>query len=131
GISFYTFETLSYAIDVYYKRLTPERDFLRFTYFVAFFPHLAPGPIIRAAGFLPQVHRPPWLTRERVSQALFLIALGLTKKIVLADFVSVNLVDRVFDDPSVFTSAEVVVGLYGFTLQIYADFSGYTDVARG
>jgi len=131
GISFYTFETLSYAIDVYYRRLEPERDFLRFAYFVAFFPHLVAGPIIRAAEFLPQVHRPPWLTRERVSGALFLIGLGLAKKIIFADYIAVNLVDRVFANPTLYSSVEVVLGLYGFTLLIYADFSGYTDVARG
>ncbi len=131
GISFYTFQTLSYSIDVYRGQLKPTRDFIQFAFYVTFFPQLVAGPIVRAAEFLPQVTRPPWLTKERVGHALFLIALGLAKKIIFADFISVNLVDRVFDDPAAFSSAEVVLGLYGFTLQIYADFSGYTDVARG
>ncbi len=131
GISFYTFQTLSYSIDIYRGRLKPTRDFLQFASYVTFFPQLVAGPIVRAAEFLPQIERPPWLTRKRVGEALFLIGLGLAKKIIFADFISVNLVDRVFDDPAAFTSAEVVLGLYGFTLQIYADFSGYTDVARG
>lgn len=131
GISFYTFQTLSYAIDVYRRRLEPTRDFIEFAFYVTFFPQLVAGPIVRAAEFLPQISRPPWLTRERVGHALFLIGLGLAKKLVFADFISVNLVDRVFDDPRAFSSAEVLLGLYGFTLQIYADFSGYTDVARG
>ncbi len=131
GISFYTFQTLSYAIDVYRGQLEPTRSVIDFGFFVTFFPQLVAGPIVRAAEFLPQMQRPPWLTRERVGHGLFLIGLGLTKKIVFADFVSVNLVDRVFDDPAAFSSTEVLLGLYGFTLQIYADFSGYTDVARG
>jgi alginate O-acetyltransferase complex protein AlgI len=131
GISFYTFQTLSYTIDVYRRRLPPTSNPLKFAAYVTFFPQLVAGPIVRAAEFLPQLERPPNVDRERVSQALFLIAMGLVKKVIFADFVSVNLVDRVFDDPAAFTSAEVVVGLYGFTLQIYADFSGYTDVARG
>ena len=131
GISFYTFQTLSYAIDVYRRQLEPTKSFLEFGFFVTFFPQLVAGPIVRAAEFLPQLKRPPWLTRERVGEGLFLIGLGLTKKIVFADFISVNLVDRVFDDPAAFSSMEVLLGLYGFTLQIYADFSGYTDVARG
>ncbi|MCC6876878.1 MAG: MBOAT family protein [Sandaracinaceae bacterium] len=131
GISFYTFETLSYTIDVYRKQIEPEKSFLRFGFFVMFSPHLVAGPIIRAAEFLPQLRVPAWLSRERVSQAIFLIGMGILKKVVFADFISVNLVDRVFDDPQAFTATEVVIGLYGFTLQIYADFSGYTDVARG
>ena len=131
GISFYTFQTLSYTIDVYRGRLEPCRSLVRFAFYVTFFPQLVAGPIVRAAEFLPQIDRPPWLTRERVGDALFLIAMGVTKKVVFADFVSVNLVDRVFDDPAAFSATEVVIALYGFTLQIYCDFSGYTDVARG
>jgi len=131
GISFYTFQTLSYTIDVYRGRLEPVRNPLEFAFYVTFFPQLVAGPIVRAAEFLPQLKRPPWLDERRVGQALFLIALGLLKKVVFADFVSVNLVDRVFADPSAFTATETVIGLYAFTLQIYADFSGYTDVARG
>jgi D-alanyl-lipoteichoic acid acyltransferase DltB (MBOAT superfamily) len=131
GISFYTFQTLSYSIDVYRGRLEPCRNFLEFGFYVTFFPQLVAGPIVRAAELLPQIERPPWLTRERVSHGLFLIGLGITKKVVFSDFISVNLVDRVFDDPAAFSATEVMLGLYGFTLQIYADFSGYTDVARG
>ena len=131
GISFYTFQTLSYTIDIYRERLEPVRNPLAFAFYVTFFPQLVAGPIVRATEFLPQLERPPWLDRKRIGNALFLIALGLLKKVVFADFVSVNLVDRVFADPEAFTATETVIGLYGFTLQIYADFSGYTDVARG
>jgi D-alanyl-lipoteichoic acid acyltransferase DltB (MBOAT superfamily) len=131
GISFYTFQTLSYTIDVYRRRIEPCRAIVEFAFYVTFFPQLVAGPIVRAAEFLPQLERPPWLTRERVGRGLFLIAMGLLKKIIFADFISVNLVDGVFDDPDRFSSTEVLLALYGFTLQIYADFSGYTDVARG
>jgi alginate O-acetyltransferase complex protein AlgI len=131
GISFYTFQTLSYSIDVYRGRLTPTGNFFEFAFYVTFFPQLVAGPIVRAAELLPQIQRPPWLTRDRVSHGLFLIGMGITKKVVFSDFISVNLVDRVFDDPAAFSATEVLLGLYGFTLQIYADFSGYTDVARG
>lgn len=131
GISFYTFQTLSYTIDIYRGRFAPVKNPFEFAFYVTFFPQLVAGPIVRAAEFLPQLSRPPWLDRKRVGGALFLIAMGLLKKVVFADFVSVNLVDRVFDDPAAFTGTEVVIALYGFTLQIYADFSGYTDVARG
>ncbi|MBX3272893.1 MAG: MBOAT family protein [Sandaracinaceae bacterium] len=131
GISFYTFQTLSYTIDVYRGRLRPVRNPIEFAFYVTFFAQLVAGPIVRASEMLPQLRRAPWLDRARVSDALFLIAVGLFKKIVLADFVSVNLVDRVFADPAAFTAPETLVGLYAFTLQIYADFSGYTDIARG
>ena len=131
GISFYTFQTLSYTIDIYRGRLEPVKNPLEFAFYVTFFPQLVAGPIVRASEFLPQLRRPPWLTRERVGQGLFLIALGLLKKVIFADFISVNLVDRVFADPAAFTGAETLIGLYGFTIQIYADFSGYTDIARG
>ena len=131
GISFYTFESLSYCIDVYRGKTKPASSPLDLLFFITFFPKLVAGPIARPADLLPQVARPPSIDRERVGAGLFLIATGLVKKIVFADYISVNLVDRVFDNPDAFTAAEVVVGLYGFTLQIYADFSGYTDVARG
>ncbi len=131
GISFYTFQTLSYTIDVYRKRIEPERNPLKFAFFVTYFPQLVAGPIVRASEFLPQLGSRPWLNRERASRGLFLIATGMVKKVAIADFLSVNLVDRVFDNPELYSGTEVIVGLYAFTMQIYCDFSGYTDVARG
>ena len=131
GISFYTFQTLSYTIDVYRRRLTPTESLLEFAFFVTYFPQLVAGPIVRASEFLPQLTKRPTLTTARVSEGLFLIATGLVKKVAIADFLSVNLVDRVFDEPQLYTGTEVVLALYGFTMQIYCDFSGYTDVARG
>jgi D-alanyl-lipoteichoic acid acyltransferase DltB (MBOAT superfamily) len=131
GISFYTFQSLSYPIDVYRGRLEPRRSFIQFAVFVTLFPQLVAGPICRASELLPQLERRPQLVPEQVSSGLFLIATGLVKKVAVADFLSVNLVDRVFANPEAYTATEVVVGLYGFTMQIYCDFSGYTDAARG
>jgi D-alanyl-lipoteichoic acid acyltransferase DltB (MBOAT superfamily) len=131
GISFYTFQTLSYTIDIYRGRIEPERNPVKFAFFVTYFPQLVAGPIVRASELLPQLALRPTLARERVSRGLFLIATGMVKKVAIADFLSVNLVDRVFDNPELYTGTEVVVALYGFTMQIYCDFSGYTDVARG
>ena len=131
GISFYTFQTLSYTIDVYRGRLEPEKNPLKFAFFVTYFPQLVAGPIVRASEFLPQLQTRPKLSRDRVSRGMFLIATGIVKKVAIADFLSVNLVDRVFDNPEMYTATEVVIALYGFTMQIYCDFSGYTDMARG
>jgi D-alanyl-lipoteichoic acid acyltransferase DltB (MBOAT superfamily) len=131
GISFYTFESLSYTIDVYRGQLKPARSFSRFACFITFFPHLVAGPIVRAADFLPQLDKPPRLTSRNVGEGCFLIATGLIKKVIFADYLAVNLIDRVFDDPTAYSSAEVMLSLYAYTLQIFCDFSGYTDVARG
>ncbi len=131
GISFYTFQTLSYTIDIYRRKLEPTRNFFQFAVFVTYFPQLVAGPIVRASQLLPQLARKITLRERQVTQGIFLIATGLVKKVAIADYLSVNLVDRVFDQPELYTAAEVVVALYGFTMQIYCDFSGYTDCARG
>lgn len=131
GISFYTFQTLSYTIDVYRKRIPPHESFLEFATFVAFFPQLVAGPIVRAREFLPQFRNEPSLDVARATDGVFLIVVGLLKKVVIADFLAANLLDRVFESPSAFSSVEVLVALYGYTWQLYGDFSGYTDIARG
>lgn len=131
GISFYTFETLSYTIDVYRGKIPPAKSLLDFCVFITYFPKLVAGPILRAADFLPQLRATPELRKAQVSEGVFLILTGLVKKVAIADYLSVNIVDRVFDSPHLFTATEVVIGLYAFTMQIYCDFSGYTDVARG
>ncbi len=131
GISFYTFQTMSYCIDVYRREIPAEKNLLRFGLFSMFFPQLVAGPIVRAQILLPQLHRAPQLTRDDVGEGLFRIARGLAKKVVIADYLAVNLVDRVFSQPRVYSSAEILVGLYAYSLQIYCDFSGYTDVAIG
>jgi alginate O-acetyltransferase complex protein AlgI len=131
GISFYTFQSLSYTIDIFRGRLEPARNLLEFALFVTFFPQLVAGPIVRAVQFLPQLATAPRLNKEKVGEGLFLIATGLVKKVAIADFLAVNFVDRVFDDPSGYSSLEVLIALYAYTMQMYCDFSGYTDVARG
>ncbi len=131
GISFYTFQTMSYSIDVYRGLLKPERSLMRFSFFVGYFPQLIAGPIVRAVDFLPQIGRRPFLSRDQVSRALWLIGIGLFKKVVIADYIGINLVDRIFDAPERFSSAEVYLGLFGYTMQIYMDFSAYSDIAIG
>ncbi|NOZ01452.1 MAG: MBOAT family protein [Deltaproteobacteria bacterium] len=131
GISFYTFQTLSYTIDVYRGVIEPERNFLRYAFYVTYFPQLVAGPIVRARDFLPQIIKRPYINSDMVGEGLFLILRGLVKKVIVADFLAINLADRVFDNPAAFTSVEVMIGLYAYTMQLYCDFSGYTDVARG
>jgi alginate O-acetyltransferase complex protein AlgI len=131
GISFYTFESMSYVIDVYRRSMEPCRSYLRYLLFVAFFPHLVAGPIVRPAQLLPQFDREPELDAHQGSAALFLIAVGLFKKVAVGDYLAVNLVDRVFDRPAAFSALETLAGVYGYALQIYCDFSGYTDIALG
>ena len=131
GISFYTFQSLSYTIDVWRQRLTPEPSFRKFALFVVFFPQLVAGPIVRANEFLPQLHRKPRVSASEIEWALFRIAKGLLKKVVLGDFIAVYFTDIVFDSPGDYTSLENLLALYAFTLQIYADFSGYSDIAIG
>lgn len=131
GISFYTFQTLAYSIDVYRGHITPTRNWWRFAAFTSYFPQLVAGPIVRASQLLPQLEGRPRLEVGQASRGLFLIATGLVKKVAIADYLSLNLVDRIFDSPEAYTATEVMVALYGFTMQLYCDFSGYTDVARG
>ncbi len=131
GISFYTFESMSYVIDVYRGKHPPAKRFLDLAFFISFFPKLVMGPIVRPGELLPQLERRPGVTRDGISRGLFLIGMGLIKKLVFSDYVSANFVDRVFTSPDRYSGTEVVIALYAFTLQIYCDFSGYTDVARG
>ncbi|MEP7120804.1 MAG: MBOAT family O-acyltransferase [Byssovorax sp.] len=131
GISFFTFESMSYVVDVYRGELVPHRSYFRYLLFVSFFPHLVAGPIVRPRDLLPQLERRPSLTREDGGEALFLIAVGLVKKLVLSDQLAQNLVDRVFERPTSFSSLEVLCAVYGYAAQIYCDFSGYTDIAIG
>ena len=131
GISFYTFQTMSYAIDVYRGHVQPVKRFLDFGFFVSFFPQLVAGPIVRAKDFIPQLHRPYALTQAEFGMGVFWILNGLLKKIWLADYLAVNLVDRVFAMPGSFSGFENLLALYAYSLQVYADFSGYTDMAIG
>lgn len=131
GISFFTFQKLSYTIDIYRGQLKPTKSLLDYAFFVTFFPHLVAGPIVRAADFLPQIRKPAFISKEDFGRAVFLIAVGLFKKAVISDYISVNFVDRVFDDPSLYTGLENMVAVYAYALVIYCDFSGYSDMAIG
>jgi len=131
GISFYTFQTMAYTIDVYRGRQAPIRNFIKFALFVSFFPQLVAGPIVLAKHLVPQFETRPTVTRKQVSDGVFLIIKGLVKKLAIADFLALNLIDRVYDNPGVYSSAEVLLALYAYSMQIYCDFSGYTDMAIG
>jgi len=131
GISFYTFQSMSYTIDVYRRRLEPETSFVRYLLFVSLFPQLVAGPIVRASHFLPQLAAKPLLPPSMGSRGIMLILIGLLKKVAIADYLAVNIVDRVFDFPERFSTFEVLAGIYGYALQIYCDFSGYSDIAIG
>ena len=131
GISFHTFQSLSYTIDVYRKQLRATRSPIQFATFVLFFPQLVAGPIVRAQDLLPQLAELPTLELEKATRGLFRIVVGLFKKIALADTLALVIVDRVFDAPEHFSSVEVLAGVYGYALQIYLDFSAYSDIAIG
>ena len=161
GVSFFTFQSLSYTIDVYRDELKPV-SLLDFAFFVTFFPQMVAGPIVRAKDFLPQIHRPVFVSTEDFGRGVFLFACGLFKKAVISDYISRNFVDRVFEEPLKYTGLENLFkkpvisdyisrnfvdrvfeeplkytglenlfGTYGYALQIYCDFSGYTDMAIG
>ncbi len=131
GISFFTFQTISYSVDVYRKKIMPVNNILDFGFYVAFFPQLVAGPIVRAAHFIPQLHQKYSLSKEQMGYALFMILNGLAKKMIISDYISVNFVDRVFQSPINYTGFENLMALYGYSAQIYCDFSGYTDIAIG
>ncbi len=131
GISFFTFQSLSYTIDVYRSKLEPVRNIVDFGFYVSFFPQLVAGPIVRASEFIPQLYRHFSLSKREFSHALFLISKGLIKKIIISDFIAANFVDRIFNMPSLYSGFENLMGIYGYGLQIYCDFSGYTDIAIG
>ncbi|HZM01209.1 MAG TPA: MBOAT family O-acyltransferase [Planctomycetota bacterium] len=131
GISFYTFDTLSYTIDVYRRKIPAVRSPLELGVFVSFFPHLIAGPIIRAADFLPQLDARPWLKRAEFHEGLWRFGLGLAKKTLLADQIGQLLVDPVYNNPGTYHPLLHAAAIYGFAFQIYCDFSGYSDMAIG
>ncbi len=131
GISFYTFQSMSYTLDIYNGSLKPTKSFIKFSLFVSFFPQLVAGPIVRAREFLWQLENEPVFDAKAASAGLFLILIGMIKKILIADYLAVNIVDRVFDNPKLFSPLESLFGVYGYAMQIYCDFSGYSDMAIG
>jgi D-alanyl-lipoteichoic acid acyltransferase DltB (MBOAT superfamily) len=130
GISFHTFQSMSYTIDAYYGRIQTERSFIRFLTFVSFFPQLVAGPIERASNLLPQLQGRPMITKEDVTEGLSLFLVGYFKKVALADYLALY-VDKVYDAPGSFDAGALTLATVAFAWQIYFDFSGYTDMARG
>ncbi len=131
GISFYIFQIISYTVDVYRGEIKPVSNIFDFGFYVSFFPQLVAGPIVKASDFIPQLYRPFFITRRQFGFAVFWILNGLTKKIILSDYIAVNFIDRVFENPLLFNGFENLAALFGYSLQVYADFSGYTDIAIG
>ena len=131
GISFFTFQTISYSIDVYRGSIKPVTRLTDYGFFVSFFPQLVAGPIVRASQFIPQMYKDYSVSREEFGLAMFMILKGLVKKLLIGDFIAVNMIDRVFANPVSYSGFENLMGLYGYSLQVYCDFSGYTDMATG
>ncbi|MCF0207159.1 MAG: MBOAT family protein, partial [Bacteroidales bacterium] len=131
GISFFTFQTLSYTIDLYRGHVQPVKNIIDFGFFVSFFPQLVAGPIVRASEFIPQIYKKYSLTRYEFGMALFMILKGLVKKIVIGDYIAVNFIDRIYANPEMYTGFESLMSMIAYSLQVYVDFSGYTDIAIG
>lgn len=131
GISFFTFQGISYIVDVHRRKTEPARSLLDVMLLMSFFPHLVAGPIVRAADLLPQFARVPRLTREMATHGLLLIVWGLFKKTVIASELATRLVDPVFFDPSAYGTLDIAAAVYGYAVQIYCDFSAYSDMAIG
>lgn len=131
GLSFFTFQSISYIIDIYRGKTVVLHRWIDYLFYVSFFPMLVAGPIVRAREFIPQMYKSPTLSRSELGEGLYLILCGLFKKAVISDYISFNFVDRVFDSPLLYTGVENLLGVYGYALQIYCDFSGYSDMAIG
>jgi D-alanyl-lipoteichoic acid acyltransferase DltB (MBOAT superfamily) len=131
GISFFSFRSISYIVDLYRGRMEPCRSLPDYLFFLTFFPPLLAGPVVRAVDFLPQIRQNAPATHAMVSEGLFLVMCGLVKKVVIADYISGNFVDRIFDNPALYSGFENLMGAIAYTLQLYCDFSGYSDMAIG
>lgn len=131
GISFFVFQSLSYTIDIYRRQLQPLDRWTDYLFYLSFFPQLVAGPIVRARDFIPQIRKPLHVSREMFGTGVFLILTGLFKKAIVSDYISLNFVDRIFDEPLLYSGFECLAGIYGYALQIYCDFSGYSDMAIG
>lgn len=130
GISFYTFQSISYVVDIYKREIPPARNFIDYAFYMSFFPHLVAGPIVRARYFLPQLEHPPVLEARPMFEGLYFILRGLIKKAIIANYIA-QFNDVVFENPGGYSGLENLLAVYGYTLQIYCDFSGYSDMAMG
>ena len=131
GVSFFTFQNISYVVDIYRKEIKPVKNFFDYSFFVTFFPQLIMGPIVRARDFIPQIKQDYNLTKEDFSWSVIQIVKGLVKKIVIADFMLVHFIDKIADAPEAYPGFVSVLAMWAYSLHIYADFSGYTDIAIG
>ena len=131
GVSFFTFQSISYVVDIYRKEIEPVKNFWDYAFYVTYFPHVIMGPIVRARDFIPQIYMPFQLNKKVFSESVFMIVKGLFKKIILADYIAVHFIDKVVDAPEAYPGFVSVMAMWGYSLQIYGDFSGYTDVAIG
>ena len=131
GISFFVFQSMSYTIDVYRGVIRPLDRWIDYMFYLSFFPQLVAGPIVRARDFIPQIRQPLRVTRRMFGLGVGLVIIGLVKKAVISDYISLNFGDRIFDDPALYSGFECLMGIYGYALQIYCDFSGYSDMAIG
>lgn len=131
GISFYTFENLSYTIDVYRGQFEPAKKFSDYLLFLSFFPKLVMGPIVRAHDFVPQINKPYIISENDFAKGFYLIISGLFKKLIISDYLTLNFVNYIFDDPARYTGLENLFAVYGYAIVIYCDFSGYSDVTIG
>lgn len=131
GISFFTFENLSYTIDVYRGDFKPAKKFTDYLLFLSFFPKLMMGPIVRAHDFVPQINQPYYLSEKDFAMGFYLIISGLIKKLIISDYITLNLVNYIFDNPSLHVGLENLIAVYGYAMVIYCDFSGYSDIAIG
>ena len=131
GVSFFTFQSISYTVDVYRKEIEPVKNFFEYSFFITFFPHILLGPIARAKDFIPQITKPYTLTKDDFSWSVIQIVKGLIKKLVIADYIAAHFVDKVIDTPEAYPGFLGVIAMWAYSLQIYGDFSGYTDIATG
>lgn len=130
GISFYTFQSISYIVDVYKQKIKPTKTWLEYLFYLSFFPALVAGPIVRADYFLPQIEAKRKITGVQIWGGLWLIIIGIIKKAIIADYIS-QYNDLIFNDPALYTGVQTLMGILGYTMQIYCDFSGYSDMAIG
>jgi len=131
GVSFFTFQSISYVVDIKRKEIEPVKNIFDYGFYVTFFPHVIMGPIVRARDFIPQIYQPFSLNKDQFSSSVILIVKGLIKKIILADYIAVHFIDKIVDSPEAYPGFVSVLAMWGYSLQIYGDFSGYTDIAIG
>ncbi len=131
GISFFTFQGISYVIDVYREKIEARRDLADVMLYISFFPQLVAGPIVRASDFIPQLDRRPDPSRVLVGLGMLLILWGLFKKQILASYIAIDLADKAFFDPARYGAVDLLIGVWGYAVQIYCDFSAYSDIAIG